>query len=232
MRVICVAVFSIPFLLKAQVLADRIEADYSIKEVSAEGKQSLVVGKVFFDKQGQTLTHSQTFPTKNTFAFRDSTVLLLFEDSVVQGSSSVLSIELSIYNLILSNRTSDLGLRSKGFNLIDVQEKEGKVTAQWRYPGAEEFGTIMVIQDKGFLDGLVFYGQNGEAMLKQYFRDYKKVGSVFFPEKIYESNFTPKGEHKKITTHRNIKVNDFADEDNFYYLSNDSYERLIRSEKD
>lgn len=229
MRILLNLLVLLPFFISAQSLGDRVEAEYSIKEIGYDGKQSLVVGKVFFDGRNKTLTHTQSFPSENLFTFRDSTILLVSDDSVVMGSSSALSIELSIYNLILENRVSDLGLREKGFKLINVENEGDKVVSQWVYPGKVDFGTIMTIHKAGYLEGLVFYDQVGNALLKQYFKDYQKIGTVFFPSKIYESTFTPQGENRKITTHRNIKVNDYSDEDNFYSLFSNAYNRLIRS---
>ena len=215
------------FDLRAQTIADRIEADYSIKEIAPDGKESLIVGKVYFDGINKTLTHSQKFPAENLFVFKDSTVLLVYEDSVMRGSSSALSIELSIYNLLVENSLNDFGLQRKGFQMDALTKEEDKVISDWSLPGAENAGKIRITQKSGQVEGVIFYDPLGKPLVQQYFRDYSQGSGVSFPMKIYEITNTPLGQNKKITTHRNIKINDFSDEDDFYDLFRSAQLRLI-----
>lgn len=213
-------------------VAGRIEAAYTIKEISSEGKQSLIIGKVFFDNVNDVLTHSQSFPDSNLFAFKDSTVLLVFEDSIAKGNSSALSISFSIYNLILDNQISDFGLYEKGFKRIKVSQDGDKVISEWIYPSDGQFGKIVTTQKKGFLEGLLFYDLEGNLLYRQFYKDYTQIDGLFFPLSIYEITYTAEGENKKITTHRNIKVNDYSDEDRFYDLYDTAHAKYIRSKKD
>lgn len=225
---IIISLFSF-FYSNSQGIADRLEADYSIKEIFENGEQSLIVGKVYFDRSSKTLTHSQSFPTQNLFVFRDSTVLLVHEDTIIRGNSSVLSINFSIYNLILNNNISDFGLQKMGFEILDVFEQEDKVISKWKYP--QQSGYIAITQSDGWVDGAIFYGPNEKPIVKQYFRDYEKEGRIFFPSKIFEITYTKEGERKKITTHRNIKIDDFSDEEDLYSLFDTSINKLIFSGK-
>ena len=212
----------------SQSLADRIEADYSIKEINTNGKQSLIVGKVFFDKTKKTMTHHQTFPAENLLVFKDTTVFLIINDSVAKSKSSALSIDFSIYNLILNNNITDFGLEKFGFELVDVEDREGKVVSKWRNASASA-GIVAITQEAGRVDGVIFYDPNGKPLMKQYFNDYEKFGRIYFPTKIFEIISTPFGENKKITTHRNIKVDDFEDEAYYYDLYNSTITELFRS---
>lgn len=214
-----------------QSLADRLEADYSIKEIMADGKKSLTIGKVFFDRSNESLTHFQTFPAENKFVFKDSTILLVHTDSVTKSSSSALSVKLSIYNLILSNNFSDLGLEELGFELADVRESEEKIVSIWQEPSGSS-GSVSIVEKEGMIDGVIFSDASGTVRMRQFFRDYEKVGRIFFPKKIYEEMNTPIGLNKKITTHKNIKTDDFTDEEDLYNLYSTAINQYIRAKSD
>lgn len=216
--------------VEAQRIADRIEAEYSIKEISPNGQNSLIVGKVFYDQRQQTLVHKQSFPANTLLAFRDSSVFVIQKDSIKQTKASAMAIQFSIYNLILNNEISDFGLEKMGFEMMEVDEQEGKIVSKWKHSVAAS-GYIAITQENGKVDGVIFYEKSGKPLVKQYFREYQKVGKVYFPSKIMEIIYTPSGENKKITTHRNIKVDDFTDEAEYYNLFTDTISKFIGSAK-
>ena len=111
----------------------------------------------------------------------------------------------------------------------NVRPEGDKVISEWKYPGASNSGVVRIIQKEGVVDGVIFYDPLGNPMVQQYFRDYTNLGGVLFPMKIYEITTTPLGENKKITTHRNIKINDFSDEDDYYNLYRRANIQLISS---
>lgn len=226
-------IFFLFFLLsitvtRSQDLGSRIEAEYSIKEVSFNGSQSLIMGKVFYDLNTQTLIHSQSFPERRLIIFKDTSAYQIKGDSIYRTSSSSMTVEFSIYHLVLSNEITDFGLSGLGFEMVDVDDQMGKVISKWQHASSKS-GHVAITQDQGLVDGVLFYDGTGEAVVKQYFKEYADVGRFSFPGKIYEVINTPGGVNKKITAHKNVKVDDFEDESDFYNLYNDVILAFIRS---
>lgn len=214
--------------LQAQDLGSRVEASYSIKEIDASGAQSLVMGKVFYNLGQRTLVHHHSFPQRQIIVFKDSSAFRLVADSISRTSSSAMTVEFSIYHLILSNEISEFGLRRMGFELVDVTESQGKVLSQWQYPGVKS-GHVVIAQVNGLVDSVIFYDNQGKPLVKQFFKEYKRVGRFSFPSKIYETVVTPFGETKKITAHTEIKIDDYTDEADFYNIYADVIAGSLRS---
>ncbi|WP_258099973.1 hypothetical protein [Marinoscillum pacificum] len=212
----------------AQNFGTRIEAKYSIKEISPDKKQSLIVGKVFYDLNKETLIHSQSFPREQILVFKDTAAYIVLNDSVLRTSSSAMTVGFSIYHLLLKNEMDDFGLSKMGFKLMDVEEVGEQVVSKWRHPASEE-GYVAITQSQGLLEGIIFYKKKGEPLVKQYFKEHQKVGRYMFPMKIYEIIHTPAGDNKKITTHSEIKIDDFEDEAAVYSVFDDIILPVIRS---
>lgn len=215
-------------LVCGQDLGNRIEADYTIKEIAHDGGKSLIIGKVFYDINSQTLLHRQSFPEERLIIFKDTSAYQVKGDSIFRTSSSSMTVQFSIYHLVLSNEITDFGLVNMGFELVNVDDQQGKVVSKWKYPGASS-GYVAITQDQGLVDGVLFYNEKGEAVVKQYFKEYVSAGRFSFPGKIYEFINSPGGGSKKITVHNNIKVDDFEDESEYYNLFDDVILEFIKS---
>jgi len=228
-KLVIILLLSLSIDSYCQLIATRLEANYSIKEIAYDGSKSLILGKVFFNSSVGSLTHSQTFPKSRLIVFKDTMAISVEKDSLMLTSSSEMSIKFSIYNLILNNHISDFGLEELGFELSGVTSEGDKVISKWNNPSANS-GYVIITQKGSKVDGVIFYKANGDIAVKQFFRDYEKVGRVFFPTRILEIVNTPLGENKKVTIHKSIKIDDFTDEDELYNLYNHSLSKLIRTD--
>lgn len=203
------------FSTNAQSLNSRIEATYSIKEILPSGKHSLVLGKVFYDINERILLHQHSFPEKQILLFRDTLAYLSKEGDVERFPGSTYTVHFSIYHLILANKISNFGLGEQGYVLMELQKMNDKVVSKWGHPEIKS-GYMVISQIDNKVDTIIFYNQEGNVLIKQVFKDYQQVGRYSFPTKIYELTYTADGEYKKITEHKNIKIDDFSDEMEYY----------------
>ena len=90
------------YVSHAQRLYSRIESDISIKEIFPDGTKSLMLGKVFFDVENNSIVYHIAFPEKETMVLKDSLVLSLKDSVLNKKLSSSQLIDFSIYKLALS----------------------------------------------------------------------------------------------------------------------------------
>jgi hypothetical protein len=210
-----VYVISFSFSAFSQTFHTRIEADYSVKEILGDSNQSINLGKVFFDLNQKTLIYSQKFPEVQLIVFRDTAIYRIKGEEVFAIHASSLTIDFSIYNLILSEGLGDFGLKKLDYEVVDLKESGDKIISKWAHPKTgNAYVVISEANDK--VDGVVLYDGKDNVVLKQFFRDYIKVGRLYFPSKIYELVEGKERVYKKMTSHSNVKINDFSDEDQYY----------------
>ncbi|MFT6855579.1 MAG: hypothetical protein ACJA0X_001553 [Cyclobacteriaceae bacterium] len=213
--------FGLTFYLNGQSnsLSSRVEAEYTIKEVSSTGQKNLIIGKVFYDINRAKIVYKQYFPSEQILVFQDSVIFQLTKDSTHQRAALPGIINFSIYHLILTQSISDFGLDKLGYDVVDVKEVGENVVSKWMYKDIQ--GYILVSQKGLQVDGVHFYDEEGKLVFNQYFKDYDLIGRHEFPLAIYESNHGRSETIKKITTYKNIKIDDFSDEDNYYNIDID-----------
>ncbi|MFY0685929.1 MAG: hypothetical protein JXQ90_02125 [Cyclobacteriaceae bacterium] len=202
-----------------QSLNSRIEAEYSIKEVASDGKKGLTLGKVFYDINKSELAHNIRFPEKELLVFRDTLIYSLKHDSIRSVGSPIQMMDFSIYHLILSNNISDFGLGQVGYRMTKVEEEGDKIVTEWRHELIPD-ASVVITKLEGLIDAIIFYDKDYNILAKQFYKEYQKVGRYVFPHKIYETVYAGEVERKKITEHKNVKIDDFEDEEEFYNAFN------------
>ncbi|WP_339811645.1 hypothetical protein [uncultured Imperialibacter sp.] len=222
---------TLPFFgTKGQSINTRIEADYSIKEVLPSGKQSLVMGRVFYDINQKTLTHHHTFPQEQILLYKDTVAYLVKGEDVKRLPGSSFTVNFSIYHLILSNKASNFGLDEYGYSLIDTERIEDKIVTKWAHPDLGA-GHIVITQIRNLVDGVIFYSGENEVLIRQFFKNYETFGRYRIPTKIFEIVSLGDGELKKMTEHKNIKIDDYSDEADYYDCFSLRVAPLIRTGK-
>ena len=195
--------------LQAQIYY-RVECEVSIKEIREDGKQQLMVGKVYFDKYIREIIYDIRFPSSMRFAVTDFGVV---SDSTKVGMDKQFTqhlVDFSVFNLVLSGKLNYFGLDNTQYQLSNVNKEGDMVISEWSLPEemGSDFGKMLVSQKGNQLYGMVSLDVEGNVVSKQFFTEYQKVQDVLFPCKLIQLSYK-EGEavDKKITTFRSIKLN-------------------------
>ncbi len=199
----------------------RVKADFSIKETLPTGKSNLTVGTVYFDRISRRLVYKINFPQKETIVVNDSIFYRLLDGNIIEKKPSLNILNFSIYNLALSSKMSNFGLEgNQMFKLINVAKEDSLIISTWS-PAIEKLkeitGNVLISQKKKQLFGLVFFDKDGKILSKQFYEEYKNFKGLEFPGTITQINFFEGKEFYKITTFKNVVVNDMNENTIYNY---------------
>lgn len=200
----------------------RIEADYSIKKI-VNGKQSLTVGKVYFDLNHNKLVFLNSFPQKETIVLTPEFAYLLpFGQEPKKQPSSPQLIQLNVLNLLLKGELNNFGLPNYGFNIVDLEETDTSLITTWQPPQIKDsfLGNILIMQSQKRINGVVSMNStNTQPINKQWFRDYKTINNIEVPHQVVQFTYDIKGTvvEKQITEYKNIKLNNIQNENWYNY---------------
>lgn len=195
--------------VKAQIFY-RVECEVSIKEIHEDGKQQLMVGKVYYDKHIREIVYDLRFPHTMRFAVTDFGVISDSRPVSEDKQFTQHLVDFSVFNLVLSGKLNYFGLDKTQYQLVGVKKEGEMVISEWALPVemGSDFGKMLVSQKDNKLYGMVSLDPEGEVLSKQFFTEYEKVDDVMFPSKLIQLNYKAgKAVDKKITTFRNIKLN-------------------------
>jgi len=206
------------FALGQQDAYYRVRADFSVKEKSSEGKSGLTMGQVYYDKARKRIVYNVKFPEKQVWLFNDTVMYMIQEDKVEQKPVIHGYIDFSIFNLALCNNLKDYGLKNSIYILKSVVKEEDMVISLWvPKKGYEKMiGNVKISVKENRLYGVLIYDAKDKIIGKQVFSKYVRIGGFEFPSEIVNFSYLENGgEIHQLTTYRNIKVNNW-DENNFY----------------
>ncbi len=177
------------------------------------------MGTVYFDKTRKQIIYSIKFPEPEFLVVTDSFVYTIKEGKIQEKKQGVGLMQFSIFNLALSSKLSNYGLdQSPLFKLTNVEKEDSLIISTWE-PTLDKLkeltGTILISQVHKRLFGLVFFDKNKKLMSKQFFEEYKNFSGLQFPGQITQINYIGGKEYYKITTFKNVIVND-TNENTFY----------------
>jgi len=199
----------------------RIRADFSIKEKGTDGKSSLTMGQVFYDKLKKKIVYNIRFPEKEVWLFKDSLMYKIIGQKVEKKPLIPGYIEFSIFNLALNNNLKDYGLKNTMFSLKEVSKDGEMIISTWE-PKKEMnniLGEIKISIVKNRLNGVIFYDPKKKIIGKQLFSNYVMIKGFEFPTEIVHFAYLENGnEIHQMTTFKEIRINDW-DEAAFYDLS-------------
>jgi hypothetical protein len=196
----------------------RIRADFSIKEKSTEGKSSLTMGQVYFDKLKHKLLYNILFPEKEVWLFKDTIMYKIKAGSVDKKPLLPGFIDFSIFNLALNNNLKDYGLKKTMFSLSGVVKEDNMVISTWvpKKEYSKVLGEVKISIMNNRLNGVIFYGPEKNIIGKQLFSNYITIKGFEFPTEILHLAYLTNGQEiHQLTTFKNIKINDW-DEASFY----------------
>lgn len=210
----------LPVLVIAQKEAYyRVRADFSIKEKSTDGRSSLTMGEVFFDKMKNKIVYNIRFPEKEMWLFQDTLMFKIQGDKVEKSQLMPGFIDFSIFNLSLNHNLKDYGLKKSIYSVKSVVKEDNMVISTWapQKEYAKILGEVKISVVDNKLYGVVFYNPKKVMIGKQLFTQYFTINSFEFPTEIVNFSYNENGQEiHQITTYKNIKVNNW-DEDTYNY---------------
>jgi len=195
----------------------RITADFTIKEQNLSGDE-FYKGKVYYDKNIDQIIYDVTFPTPQKLVVADTQIFVIENETVKSSQYAPNTNQFSIFNLTLSGDLKNFGLNKTGYAVNSVEESNGMTIIEWAPPSAmtEMLGkTVLSIKD-GQLFGIALFKPNGDLAGKQFFKDYVVSGGLPFPSKVIQITYYNDEEFYKITTFKNIKIDDITNEEKYY----------------
>ena len=199
----------------------RVKADFSIKETLSNGQSSLVMGSVYFNKTKGQIVFKINFPENFISVITDSFVYTIKDNKITDKTPGGGLLQFSIFNLTLSSKLNNYGLeQSQVFKLTNVVKEDSFIISTWS-PAVEKLkeltGDVLISQKKKQLFGLVFFDKDGKLLSKQFYEEYKNFKGLDFPGTITQINYIDGKEFYKITTFKNVVVNDMNENTIYNY---------------
>ncbi len=170
------------------------------------------MGTVYFDKNDKKIVYNVKFPEKEKIIVTDSFVIKIRENKVTEKVSAMNVLNFSIFNLALNNDLTNYGLtKNQLYKLVDVEKEDSLIISTWRaaIPKlANITGDILISQKNKQLFGLVFKDKSNTVVSKQFFNNFKIFSGLSFPGEIVQINYKNGKEYYKVTTFKNVVVND------------------------
>lgn len=189
----------------------RIKADFTVKISNADGTKNLTKGVVYYDKNIQDLIYDVTFPGKERWISKD-TSLIKFKDGKIYERVTIPSINaFTVFHLALNSALNDFGLRNSIFKISKVEKKNDMVISYWKIPDQANtvMDYVMVARKGNRLESVVVSGDQQKILSKQYYRDYTTTGSFEFPQQIVQIMYDSQDrENYQVTEFKNIVVNE------------------------
>ncbi len=196
---------------------NRIEATISVKTKYYNGKGTLEMGKLFYDKKNNKLFYDFTFPEKQQIAFFDTTIYIIKKNQPITKLKTISFIKSTLFSIILSGDLLNYGLNgNKIYKPSKIIKENGLIITTWSVPGKDKkIGDILVATKNKDLQGVVFLNEKSEIASKQIFNNYINVSGLRFPTEIIQIFYNEGKENYQITTFKNIIINNSKNE-NFY----------------
>jgi len=195
----------------------RVSADFTIKEQNLSGDE-FYKGKVYYDKNIDQIIYDVSFPSSQKLIVADTQIYVVENNAIKSRQFTPNTNQFSIFNLALAGDLKNFGLNRTGYSVSAVEEGNGSTIIEWVPPKemAEMLGkTVLSVKD-GQLMGIALFKPNGELAGKQFFKDYIVDAGLPFPSKIIQITYLNEEEFYKITTFKNVKIDDITDEDKYY----------------
>ncbi len=196
----------------------RIKADFSIKQKKANGESTLIMGKVYYDKNAQKIIYINTFPKKETDVLIDTVLYSIIDNKIISKNSTFFTYKYSIFHLALIGNLSTFGLDGSVYKLVKTEKEKDLVITTWQADGKakEKLGKIILSTKNKKLYGVVVFDNKNKIVMKQFFKNFVNVNGMDFPSEITQISYNASGkESYGITTYKNIVVDDIKD-DNIY----------------
>jgi len=196
---------------------NRVEASVSVKTKYDNGKGTLEMGKIYFDKRNKKLVYDFNFPEKQTIVIGDTNMTVL-KNGVILGQQKTISLlQSTLFNVILTGQLANYGLKNNPIYKVSKVEKDKDMVITTWAPAVKNkvMGNVLISTKGKDLFGVVFYNSVGVMVSKQIFSQYIVVKGLKFPTEITQIVYQENKKIYQVTTFKNILVNNLQNE-NFY----------------
>ncbi len=197
----------------------RIKADFTIKQKNADGSSALTVGKVYYDKNYKEIVYDISFPEKEMWITKDTSVYKFVDKKFVSRQTVPAIAEFSIFHLCLNGTLTNYGLESSPYTIYNVEKENGMVLTTWMPPAkmAKFLGKVIVSQKDKKLYGVAMCNIKGETLNKQFYKNYDSNSGIEFPKEIVQITYINGKENYQVTTYENIIIDDYSEEEMYNY---------------
>ncbi|MDQ3192436.1 MAG: hypothetical protein M3Q58_12655 [Bacteroidota bacterium] len=215
-------IFILLFLLKSGAFCQqfyRITADFSIKENKPDGQSQLIMGKVYYDKIYKKIIYDIVFPEKGILVITDTVIYRIENNKIINKTPTGNLNDFSVFHLTLNGDLTNFGLNNSPYTIGTVEKKENLIITTWLPPEKYKhlLGKTIISQKDKRLFGLVFFTPFEEIIGKQFFKEYKNINGLEFPLEMVQVTLFEKKEFYKITTFKNVVIDEFKNENLYNY---------------
>lgn len=199
----------------------RLKADFTVKIKQSDGTMTLTKGKLYYDKNFKELIYDITFPEKEKWVSRDTSLYKIRQDTVFERITIPSVNEFTVFHLSLNAGLSDYGLKNSIYRIHKVEKKDDLILSWWNIP--EEASTILdyvvLAKKENRLESMVMLNDDEKIISRQFFRDYTHIDAFEFPQQIIQIIYDETGgENYQVTEFKNLAVNDMSD-NNLYHFT-------------
>jgi hypothetical protein len=190
-----------------------------MKEKKPDGTSSLVIGKVYFDKNYNKVVYVIDFPDKQTVIMHDTSFYRIEGKKIVEHKKVPNTNDFTIFNLCLNGKLINYGLENSIFKPTKVEKENNMVITTWVPDSkmAKKMGNVMLsVKDKK-LFGVIIFSPKNEIIEKKFFNKYINANGLLFPSEIVEIRYYEGKEYYKVTTYKNVVVDENGKEDIYNY---------------
>jgi hypothetical protein len=199
----------------------RIRADYTIKE-KANASASLSKGTAYYDKTMKKLVYDASFPEKETWVIKDTTVYKMVSGKLAEKKTAPFFAEFSIYNIVLNGNLANYGLKDTDYKISHIEREGDLIITTWTPDKrlSNILGNVVISTRNKVLEGIVMFNYKGEIVSKQNYKSYINVSGLNFPTEIIELIYSTEGIVYKQTLYKNIVINELVNEKMYNYPVN------------
>lgn len=190
----------------------RIKADFTIKEKGVSNKSDFFKGQVYFDRTQKKTIYDISFPAERRLIMADSQLYVYEKEQLIERQTTYSINEFSIFNLCLNGELTDFGLSKTMYKISDIEEEDGLVMVTWSPPKElkQYLGKTILAKRDNLLEAIVFFNPEGNVVRKQFYKEYTTVKGLSMPTELVEITYLYGEEFYKITTFKNIVVDEMA----------------------
>ncbi len=202
----------------------RMKADFSIKEKFSDGKMALTMGTVYYDRTHKKIVYDVKFPEKERWVISDTVFYKIKDEKLVLKQFIPMLPSATVFESALSNNLDNFGLEDSFYKLESVEKEDDLVISTWKPDKrfSEVMGKILISRKNNQLYGIAFYTNENVLLKKQIFKGYLKSSGIAFPEEITDIIYKLAGKELKVTTFKNLVVNELTNNEIYNYTLPDN----------
>jgi hypothetical protein len=198
----------------------RLKADFTVKIKQSDGSMILTKGTVYYDKNFKELIYDITFPEKEKWVSRDTSLFKIRQDTLFERVTIPSINEFTVFHLSLNAGLSDYGLKNSIYRIHKVEKKDDRILSWWYIPEqvSSVLDYVVLAKKENRLESVVMVKENEKIISRQFFRDYTQLGAFEFPQQIIQIiTDETGGENYQVTEFKNLVVNDMNNNDLYHY---------------